>query len=330
MAEYYLNQRRQRANPHIRELAADLWLNHKQFIQPMFIEQNLANKTPSLALNKVFMETQHSLSDQVASDLEQGISKFLLFPIPDGADQDRFDFDFIANIVRRLKEQFAQKIWLAVDLCLCAYTDHGHCGFLNNQGDQIDNSKSVAKLTEYAYLLAQAGVDSVAPSDMLDGRIQAIRNRLNQEGFDQVAIMSYSSKFASSLYGPFRDICNSSPDRRSSLKDRRSYQISMVNTNDAVATSLRDIREGADVIMVKPGLPYLDIIYRLKEEVDVPIAVYQVSGEYQSIELMVQHNYISRHQGHLEFWTAMVRSGANIIISYAARNAKTWIEQMEY
>jgi porphobilinogen synthase len=173
--------------------------------------------------------------------------------------------------------------------------------------------------------LAVHGADCIAPSDMMDGRIAAIRNKLNENNFDRVTIMSYSAKFSSSFYGPFRDVCKSSPNLQIKLKNRKSYQISIDNPRDAIASSIRDVQEGSDIVMVKPGIPYLDIVAALKNKIHIPIAVYQVSGEYQSIELLAQHNLLKRKEGHLEVWTSMIRAGANIIISYASRNVKEWI-----
>ena len=329
MERHHLNQRRLRVSRPMRELSADVWLNHKQFIQPLFVQQNLSEKTPSPFLNHVATHSQASLLEQITHDLEGGVSKFLLFPIPMKSGDDRFSFDFITDVVKKTKERFGKEIWLSIDLCLCAYTQHGHCGLLNEDGSQIDNSASVEKLADYALQLALAGADCIAPSDMMDGRVQAIRRALDQAEQDHVSIMSYSSKFSSAFYGPFRDICNSSPSGGNILKDRRSYQISMFNKKDATATALRDVNEGADIIMVKPALPYLDIIKVLSEIRQVPLAAYQVSGEYQSIELMAERGFLRREEGHLEAWTAMVRSGANMIISYAARNAKEWIDGKE-
>jgi porphobilinogen synthase len=185
-------------------------------------------------------------------------------------------------------------------------------------------------LADYALQLAKAGADCIAPSDMMDSRIAAIRNKLNANGFDDVSIMSYSAKFSSQFYGPFRDACKSTPGNNCLIHDRKTYQISAFNADDAIQSTLRDIEEGADIVMVKPAVPYLDIIYQLKQTIKNPIAAYHVSGEYQSIELLARNNHIERSKAHVEIWTSLKRAGANIIISYAARNAKQWIEQIEY
>ena len=165
---------------------------------------------------------------------------------------------------------------------------------------------------------------------MMDGRIGAIRDILNEHQLDDVSIMSYSAKFSSQFYGPFRDACKSTPGNNNKLHDRKTYQASPFNKNDALLSTLRDIEEGADIVMVKPALPYLDIIHELSETIQLPLAAYHVSGEYQSIELLAQNNIIERDKAHLEIWTALKRAGANIIISYAARHAKEWIEKIEY
>ena len=192
----------------------------------------------------------------------------------------------------------------------------------------MDNAKSVALISEYALQLAEAGADNIAPSDMMDGRIAAIRGRFNAEGHDDVSIMSYSAKFSSQLYGPFRDICHSAPS--GTIKNRKSYQLSPLNPDDAIRCAERDSREGADIIMVKPAGWYTDIIAAIRPLVKLPVAAYHVSGEYASIELMAEKNWINRESAHTELWSALKRAGADIIISYASRNAAQWIKEMEY
>jgi porphobilinogen synthase len=212
---------------------------------------------------------------------------------------------------------------------LCSYTTHGHCGILSQDHSKLLNHATVDVLANYAVQLAAAGADSIAPSDMMDGRIAAIRSRLEEAGFDQVSIMSYAAKFSSQFYGPFRDACHSAP-RSNGLKNRKTYQVSPLNPNDALASALRDDREGADILMVKPASLYTDIIAKLKQQTRKPVAAYHVSGEYAAVELLAAEGLINRAEGHLEVWTALQRSGADIIISYAARQARKWIDQIEF
>jgi len=191
------------------------------------------------------------------------------------------------------------------------------------------NHKTVDVLSKYAMQLAVAGVDCIAPSDMTDGRIAAIRTSLDAVEYDTVSIMSYSAKFSSQFYGPFRDACHSAPNTNG-LKNRKTYQLSPLNMNDAIASSLRDEKEGADILMVKPAALYTDVIAKLKQQTLKPIAAYHVSGEYAAIEALAEKGLVNREAAHLEVWTALTRAGADIIISYAAKNAKEWIDKMEY
>ncbi len=328
--KYFSNQRRVRASRHIRELAATVSLSHRDFIQPLFVDESIAERTPIKTLNEISSDTIDSVLLQIEADLKKGVSKFLLFPVPLVKALNNFDHSFAVNCIKKIKSVFGTNIWIAADVCLCAYTTHGHCGILNQEGNKILNDDSVNALASYALQLAQAGADCIAPSDMMDGRIAAIRRTLDSNDFDDVAILSYSAKFSSQFYGPFRDACKSSPGKDVQLSDRKSYQISPFNSNDAIASTLRDINEGADIVMVKPALPYLDIIIRLKQLTHTAVAAYHVSGEYQSIELLAKENIIDRDKAHLEIWTALKRGGADMIISYAARHAKEWLEKIIY
>jgi porphobilinogen synthase len=329
-ASYYSNQRRLRASHHIRELAATVYLNHKDFIQPLFLDESITVPTPINTLHEINSDTLPSLLQQIESDILKGITKFLLFPVPAKKSENNFDYSFVLHALQQIKKKFGNSIWVAADVCLCAYTAHGHCGILNSAGDKILNNQSVHELASYALHLAQAGADCIAPSDMMDGRIGAIRKTLDDNGLDDISIMSYSAKFSSQFYGPFRDACKSTPGNNIKLSNRKTYQASAFNKNDVIVSTIRDIAEGADIVMVKPALPYLDIIYELSATVKLPLAAYHVSGEYQSIELLVQQNIIERDKAHVEVWTALKRGGANIIISYAARHARVWIEKVEY
>jgi len=326
---YHSNHRRIRSNSHIRELAATVKLSHKSFIQPLFVDEQVTQPTPITSLAGINSDTQESVLKQIEADLNNGISKFMLFPVPATKHTHEFDYSFVLQTIQSIKQHFGNDVWIAADVCLCAYTSHGHCGILNKTGTTVLNDASVKTLADYSLQLALAGADCIAPSDMMDGRIIAIREQLFAHELDDVSIMSYSAKFASAFYGPFRDACHSSPDKAGMLKDRKTYQLSSFNRNDAIQTALRDIEESADIIMVKPSVLYADIIHELSHSIHQPIAAYHVSGEYQSIELLAANGLTDRAKAHTEIWASLTRSGADIIISYAARNAQQWIHQLE-
>jgi len=326
---YPITQRRLRADAHIRELTASVRLSHKSFIQPLFVDQAINEPRAVNGLNNVEVNTASSVLRVIEDAIKTGASKFLLFPVPANKTENNFDFSFAASVIRSIKENFGSDVWIAADLCLCSYTSHGHCGILNEDHSKLVNHKTVDVLSKYATQLAIAGADCIAPSDMTDGRIAAIRTSLDALGHDTVSIMSYSAKFSSQFYGPFRDACHSAPNTKG-LKNRKTYQLSPLNTNDAIASSLRDEKEGADILMVKPAALYTDVIAALRQQTLKPVAAYHVSGEYAAIESLAEKGLVNREAAHLEVWTALTRAGADIIISYAANNAKEWIDKMEY
>ena len=326
---YPLTQRRLRVDTHIRELTASVKLSHKSFIQPLFVDEAIAEPRLVNGLNGVEVDTLNSVIKTIEECVAGGINKFLLFPVPANKVEKDFDFSFAVSVIKNIRETFGDNVWLATDLCLCSYTTHGHCGILNEDHSKLINNKTVDVLTKYAIQLANAGANCIAPSDMMDGRIGAIRSNLDALGFDNVSIMSYAAKFSSQFYGPFRDACHSAPNT-TGIKNRKSYQLSPLNINDALASALRDEKEGADILMVKPAALYTDVIAKLKQQTLKPLAAYHVSGEYAAIEALAEKDLVNREAAHLEVWTALTRAGADIIISYAARNAKKWIEKMEY
>lgn len=326
---YPLTQRRLRVDSHIRELTASVKLSHKSFIQPLFVDEAINEPRIVNGLNNVQVDTIHSVLRTIEECVANGINKFLLFPIPANKSDSNFDFSHAVSIIKNTREFFGDVIWIATDLCLCSYTTHGHCGILNDDHSKLINHKTVDVLTKYALQLANAGANCIAPSDMMDGRIGSIRSHLDALGFDNVSIMSYAAKFSSQFYGPFRDACNSAPNS-SGIKNRKSYQLSPLNLNDAIASALRDEKEGADILMIKPAALYTDVIAKLKLQTLKPLAAYHVSGEYAAIESLAEKKLVNREAAHLEVWTALTRAGADIIISYAAKNAKEWIERMEY
>jgi len=317
--------RRLRQNTHIRELTREVRVSTEQMIQPLFVVENLTEREAVPGLTGVYRETTASLLQQVSDDLAKGVSKFLLFGVPEKKDLHNFDFSFTAAQIKALKESFGDRIWLAADVCLCASTEHGHCGVLNDAGDHVENHASVEALVNEALAFAEAGADCIAPSDMMDGRIGDIRNALDSSGFERTLIMSYSAKFHSNFYGPFRIAADSAPAGNNTLEDRKSYQIDPARPQDALMSSERDDAEGADILMVKPGLPYLDVLADLSAQIPKPWAVYHTSGECAGIELLAREGLTDTAKANIEHWTAFVRAGASIIITYNARYAATWL-----
>ncbi len=327
--KYPLTYRRLRTGAAIRELTATVKLSHKSFIQPLFVDETINRPQPLNGLGDVRSETLSSVLDTIENALKNECSKFLIFPVPAHKHENDFDFSFAGKIFATIKEQFGSDVWLASDVCLCSYTTHGHCGILNDAHTKLLNDATVQQLAAYAHILAQNGADCIAPSDMMDGRIAAIRKELDNAGFDNIAIMSYAAKFSSQFYGPFRDACSSAPQGQG-LKDRKTYQMSPLNPGNALASALRDESEGADILMVKPAAFYTDVITALKQKTTLPVAAYHVSGEFAAVEALAEKGFCDRIAAHTEVWTALQRSGADIIISYAAQHAKKWLQDINY
>ncbi len=319
--------RRSRDNRHIRELTRSVRLHREQFIQPLFVVEGLADRESVPGLRDVFRETPASLLRQIEADLERGVSKFLVFGVPETKRDRDFSLDFLSARLTDIRAHFGDAVWISADVCLCSYTTHGHCGILSDDRAHLDNDVTVAALADAALQFAQAGADCVAPSDMQDGRVAAIRSALDGSGLSQRAVMSYAAKFHSAFYGPFRVAADSTPDRSGRLKDRASYQIDPARPNDALLAAQRDAAEGADILMVKPGLPYLDVLARLSAAIPLPWAVYQTSGEQAGIDLLAAQNLTDPVRAQLETWTAFARAGAQMIISYAARRAVSYLDQ---
>jgi porphobilinogen synthase len=297
-------------------------------MQPLFVVQGLRQKEPIFGLTDVYRDTDETVLGQIESDLEKGISSFILFGVPNKKSKNQFSAQWTSEIVRKIKTRFGDEIFLAVDVCVCSHTEHGHCGILNAEGTHVENESTVQELARLAVEYAKAGADCVAPSDMMDGRIQAIRRMLEEAGLVNTLIMSYSAKFHSAFYGPFRLAADSAPKvGAAKLRDRATYQIDPSRRKDAILCSERDFREGADILMVKPGMPYLDVLKELSERILAPWAIYQVSGEFAALELMSEKGLIHREKAHLEAWTSFVRAGAQIIITYGARQARDWLKQ---
>lgn len=324
---YPESNRRIRKSPILRNLTRSVSIDPGKLIQPLFVVEGIQKKEPIPGLTGVYRDTPESLIQQVEADLERGVRSFLLFGVPGSKSEKNFDPTFTARQISELKKKFGDRIFLSVDVCLCSSTTHGHCGILNDAHDHVMNSETVEALAEAALAYARAGADCVAPSDMMDHRIGAIRETLDQQGLHQTLIMSYSAKFHSGFYGPFRVAADSAPKGEMKIRDRATYQIDPANPMDAYRSSVRDMEEGADILMVKPGLPYLDVIRDLSSQIPLPWAVYEVSGEFAAIELMAEKGLVDARRAHLESWTAFFRAGAQMIITYGARSAKEWMEK---
>lgn len=321
-----MNLRRLRQNEIVRALVADVTIDSRKLVQPLFCVEELKEKQAVPGLSGVYRDTTDSLLRQVESDLEAGVKSFLLFGVPEHRSQNGFKPDFTAKVISDLKKRFGKDFFLAVDVCLCSHTESGQCGILNEAGDHVENGATVEALADFALAYARAGADCVAPSDMMDGRIRAIRSALDRASLENTILMSYAVKFHSSFYGPFRVAADSAPRGKVALKDRATYQIDFRNSKDAIRAAHRDAEEGADILMVKPGLPYLDLLSKLSEEISLPWAVYEVSGEYAAIELLAREGLANAPKAHVESWAAFVRAGAQIIITYGARYAKEWLK----
>ncbi len=327
-----LNQmslRRLRQSSAIRQLVTQYRVSVDQLIQPLFAVEGIHARETVPGLTGTYRETPDSLLRTVEQDLEAGVRKFLLFGVPGHKSESSFSGEFTARQLSALRKRFGKDIFLSVDVCLCSYTPHGQCGILNAEGDHVENSATVEQLAHLALEYASAGADCVAPSDMMDGRIGAIRRALDQAQMHSTLIMSYSAKFHSRFYGPFRVAADSAPKGQVGLKDRATYQIDPACPRDAYLSSVRDAEEGADILMVKPGMPYLDVLSDLSKRIEKPWAVYEVSGEFAGIELMAEKGLIRGPEAHLEAWTAFLRAGASMIITYGARHAAGYLKEMK-
>lgn len=310
--------RRVRFNPTVRNLVEETTLHTKDLIYPLFITHGERVKNAIASMPDVYqLSIDNALKE--CEELEKlGIAAIMLFGIPaikDSVGSEALSGEgIIAQALRAIKARFPQML-LCVDLCFCEYTDHGHCGILNPKLQSVDNDLTLEILNQQAITLAQAGADLVAPSGMMDGMIESLRLALDNAGFSHIPLMSYSTKFASGYYGPFRDVANSTP----SFGDRKSYQQNPANRREAILESLEDERQGADILMVKPALAYLDIVRDIRERTLLPLAVYNVSGEYAMLKFAQKNNLIDYERVLLETMIGFKRAGADIIITYHAK-----------
>ncbi len=323
-----LRLRRLRKNENIRRMVRETLLTPDDFIYPIFIVdgENVKEEIPSMpGQYRYSIDRLPEILSQV-EDLK--IPAVILFGIPSHKDElgsDSYSEEgIIQRSIRKIKKE-SPNIFIITDVCFCEYTDHGHCGYLTCSGEvcDVDNDKTLELLKKQVVSHAQAGADMVAPSGMMDGMIKAIREALDSAGFTDVPIMSYAAKYASAYYGPFRDAAQSTP----AFGDRRSYQMDPANSDEALREVALDIKEGADIVMVKPALAYLDVIRRVKETFKYPTAAYNVSGEYAMIKAAAQKGWIDERRVVLETLTSMKRAGADLILTYHALDAARWLKE---
>ncbi len=320
--------RRLRRSPALRNLARETHLSVHDFVLPLFVSEKVQQRRPIASMPGVFQLSVKEVADEARAAQDLGLQAILLFGIPAQKDEQASGAYAEDGIVQEALKAIKSKcpdLVTVTDVCLCEYMSHGHCGVTRIDGDHFHvlNDETVELLVRTALSHAVAGADIVAPSDMMDGRVGAIREALDERGFDQTAIMSYAAKFASAFYGPFREAAESPPQ----FGDRRSYQMDFGNANEALREVALDIDEGADIVMIKPALPYMDILWRVRERFRKPTAVYHVSGEYAMVKYAVEKGLLNERDSVLEIMTALKRAGADIIVTYWARELARWLRE---
>jgi porphobilinogen synthase len=316
--------RRLRSTGALRDMVRETELSAKHLVYPMFVELGTDSRTPIESMPGIErLSISHAVEEAGAAQA-LGIPSVLLFGIPaekDAQGSGAYDHEGVVQLaVRAIKEAHPELV-VITDVCMCEYTSHGHCGIVRDDGS-VDNDVTLELLAKTAISHAAAGADAVAPSDMMDGRVGALRAQLDAEGHAETPIIAYSAKFASAFYGPFREAAESTP----AFGDRRSYQMDPANADEAVREALLDVEEGADVVMVKPALPYLDVIRRVKEATRLPVAAYNVSGEYSMIKAAAAAGYLDERAAVLEALTGIRRAGADIVITYHAKDVAEWLQ----
>ncbi|MBX2861510.1 MAG: porphobilinogen synthase [Vampirovibrio sp.] len=319
-----LRLRRMRKTAVIRDLVAETQVPVEKLIYPVFICDRTNARDEVSSMPGIFQLSIDNALIEIGQAMEAGVRAVMLFGIPDEKDQEGTsawsESGIVQRATRRIKQQFGEDLLIITDTCLCEYMTHGHCGIVM-QG-QVLNDPSVEILARVAVSQAEAGADMVAPSDMMDGRVTWIRDGLDDAGFDDIPIMAYSAKYSSAFYGPFREAAESAP----TFGDRKTYQMDPRMRRQAVEEVGQDLTEGADIVMVKPALAYLDIIREVREQVNTPIAAYSVSGEYSMVKAAAQQGWIDEQAVVLESLTAIRRAGADMIITYHAKEAAGWLK----
>jgi porphobilinogen synthase len=316
--------RRLRATRALRGLVRETELSPADFVYPLFVAHGLDRREPIEAMPGVDrLSIDHAVAEAREAD-ELGIPAVLLFGLPAAKDEEgsgAYDEEGIVQLATRAIKQAVPDLLVITDLCLCEYTSHGHCGVARPDGT-IDNDATLELLSRTAVSQAKAGADIIAPSDMMDGRVGTIRQALDEDGHADTPILAYSAKFASAFYGPFREAVDSTP----AFGDRRSYQMDPANGQEALREVRLDVEEGADIVMIKPALLYLDVIRRVKDQTGMPVAAYNVSGEYAMIKAAAAVGYLDERAAALEALTGIRRAGADIVITYHAKDAARWLQ----
>jgi porphobilinogen synthase len=317
--------RRLRASASLRGLVRETELSAERFVLPLFVSETAGSREPIAAMPGVDRLPIAAAVEEAREAAAAGIAAVMLFGVPAEKDEQgsgAWDQEGVVQLATAAIKRAVPQLLVITDVCLCEYTDHGHCGVLREDG-AVDNDASVELLARTAVSQARAGADLVAPSDMMDGRVREIRSELDGEGFLDTPILAYSAKFASAFYGPFRDAAGSTP----SFGDRRSYQMDPANGEEAVREALLDVQEGADMVMVKPALAYGDVIAAVKRETRLPVATYNVSGEYAMVKAAAAAGYLDERTTVLEILASLRRAGADSIITYHAKDAARWLAE---
>jgi len=320
--------RRLRRSPALRNLVRETKLTAHDFVLPLFVSEKIDKQRPIASMPGVFHLSVKEIVDEAQRAQDLGLQAVLLFGVPEHKDEQASgayaENGIVQKALRAIKAKCPDLVTIT-DVCLCEYMSHGHCGVARIDGDHfhILNDETVELLVKTALSHAAAGADMVAPSDMMDGRVGAIREALDAGGFDQTGIMSYAAKFASAFYGPFREAAENPPQ----FGDRRSYQMDYANADEALREVALDIDEGADIVMVKPALPYIDILWRVRERYGKPTAVYHVSGEFAMVKVAAAKGIVDERAAVLEIMTALKRAGADIIVTYWARELVKWLRE---
>jgi len=320
--------RRLRATHALRGLVRETRLDPGDFVYPMFVAHGIDRRNPIASMPGVDQLSIAHAVQEAGEAHALGVPAVLLFGLPAGKDEQgsgAWDDEGIVQLATRAIKEAHPELIVITDLCLCEYTSHGHCGVLTQRADgtpQVDNDATLELLARTAVSQARAGADIIAPSDMMDGRVGAIREALDEDGLVETPIMAYSAKFASAFYGPFRDAADSAP----AFGDRRGYQMDPANGEEALREARLDVDEGADILIVKPALPYLDLVRRIKDETRLPLAAYHVSGEYAMLKAAAAAGYLDERTAVLETLTSIRRAGADMIITYHAKEAAQWLQ----
>lgn len=326
----HVRMRRLRQNDAIRNMVQENHLQVTDLIYPIFVEEDISEPVAIESMPGVVRETEKTLEATMKEVADLGIQSVMLFGVSHNKDHSGSDSlspnGLMARMIDRAK-QSAPDVCVIADACFCEYTDHGHCGPINERKD-VDNDKTVENVAMQAVIAAEAGADMIAPSGMMDGQVSGIRHALDVTGYSHVPIMAYAAKFASVFYGPFRDAAGCSLGHNDNVPaHRKTYQLNPANSREAVRDALMDEQEGADILMVKPGMPYLDILSTLRQKTDLPLAAYQISGEYAMIRLAAEAGALDYEAAMMESLMAFKRAGADMILTYSSRDAAKWLQR---